>query len=563
MSGQLSKTKETPLNQPSESEEVPRNIIANSLGSSNIEAELIQARFYIFEDCPYPLSQRAPDPQCSDGTVFESTHLEPSLGDHLPSNYGSLKPGETYKYGVFTVIKGVENNNPLGDETCRTYTVEGLSIAVDAEWDKDGNWLSTSFTTNVDGHFMRHFFVVDTLPTETLEQLRTMAFLSGDKFHAVNADENKHSFLPTVIADADPHRLHKTVTLLLFYSAKDLEFSLGWEFMEPLYLSDTDGVTQKRCLRGSFPLEVGDSTVSVELRDLKGIASGSLKSFAESLDLNTRDKGVMDAYKSDMRRGFIENPAAAYTYSRNDTDILHKIYIAFEQQIIWIENEVIGITPKRKEGDALKQTTGSLVANTFEKYLMSLSHDPEIQDFAFKKLGRLDTGHHDHDLHRKAHDIGRSIFKNREACKIWAYRGHLKNFLKAKYRITVLGQCSVGHFVSQDDTSTFNALVQGGRCNNERPSESTLDHGADIDLSSCYGTALRKFIYPIGLPTTWGYQSEQQDDRPSLGKWLSKNEKQLMDNLWTVTVTGNLTFLTMQGKGGLTKKPRMMIATTI
>lgn len=44
------------------------------------------------------------------------------------------------------------------------------------------------------------------------------------------------------------------------------------------------------------------------------------------------------------------------------------------------------------------------------------------------------------------------------------------------------------------DSSAFAALVQGGRCNNEWPRQYSVKYDADIDLQSCYGTALRYFI---------------------------------------------------------------------
>ena len=58
--------------------------------------------------------------------------------------------------------------------------------------------------------------------------------------------------------------------------------------------------------------------------------------------------------------------------------------------------------------------------------------------------------------------------------------------------------------MAQNDAKTtalLNCLVSGGRANNEMPWEYKIDHLIDIDLVSCYGTALWSFEYPIGLPT--------------------------------------------------------------
>jgi hypothetical protein len=53
------------------------------------------------------------------------------------------------------------------------------------------------------------------------------------------------------------------------------------------------------------------------------------------------------------------------------------------------------------------------------------------------------------------------------------------------------------------ETAPFNALVHSGRCNNERPDEYGTGPGADIDIVGCYGEALRRLTYPVGLPSVW------------------------------------------------------------
>ena len=83
-------------------------------------------------------------------------------------------------------------------------------------------------------------------------------------------------------------------------------------------------------------------------------------------------------------------------------------------------------------------------------------------------------------------------------------------------------------------------MVQGGRCINERPDEYRLGPGGDIDISGCYGESLRSFDYPIGLPTVWSFAPNQRT--MSLGAWLKENGTDLIDGLWTATVSGRLDF---------------------
>jgi hypothetical protein len=48
-------------------------------------------------------------------------------------------------------------------------------------------------------------------------------------------------------------------------------------------------------------------------------------------------------------------------------------------------------------------------------------------------------------------------------------------------------------------------MVQGGRCVNEQPETYLLKDTEvlDIDISSCYGSAMAGFDYPIGSPTVF------------------------------------------------------------
>lgn len=55
---------------------------------------------------------------------------------------------------------------------------------------------------------------------------------------------------------------------------------------------------------------------------------------------------------------------------------------------------------------------------------------------------------------------------------------------------------------------------------NERFFEMTRKEVADIDLASCYGSALTSFHYPIGLPTV--YSRTPNDEYMSLGEFLKK-----------------------------------------
>jgi DNA polymerase family B len=89
-------------------------------------------------------------------------------------------------------------------------------------------------------------------------------------------------------------------------------------------------------------------------------------------------------------------------------------------------------------------------------------------------------------------------------------------------------------------TGILNTLVTGGRCNNEQPFQFEKDYVFDFDLSSCYGTALTQFSFPIGLPTI--YARTVKETRIKLIDFLKIYESELVENLYTITVSGKLSF---------------------
>ena len=78
----------------------------------------------------------------------------------------------------------------------------------------------------------------------------------------------------------------------------------------------------------------------------------------------------------------------------------------------------------------------------------------------------------------------------------------------------------------------------GGRCHNAQPWDYRVENGADIDLKSCYGSALSKLTYPVGLPTVLGFTANQK--RITLKQFLKRFEAELVDDLYTITVNGTL-----------------------
>lgn len=89
-------------------------------------------------------------------------------------------------------------------------------------------------------------------------------------------------------------------------------------------------------------------------------------------------------------------------------------------------------------------------------------------------------------------------------------------------------------------TVLLNCLVSGGRAHNELPSDYKINHVLDVDLRSCYGTALRSFQYPVGLPTTVAFGPNEK--RLTLKEFLEAYRDELIPGLYKITVSGKLSF---------------------
>lgn len=90
------------------------------------------------------------------------------------------------------------------------------------------------------------------------------------------------------------------------------------------------------------------------------------------------------------------------------------------------------------------------------------------------------------------------------------------------------------------NTGLLNCMIQGGRTYNEQQKSYQKNNIFDLDLQSCYGTALQEMTYPIGLPTILAFTS--QDKKMTLKDFFSLYEKELVENLYTITINGFLTF---------------------
>lgn len=241
--------------------------------------------------------------------------------------------------------------------------------------------------------------------------------------------------------------------------------------------------------------------IVLKVTDLSKIGSGGLKSIGQSLGVKMPDKNKMDAYKSNMLVPYQEEKLLPeyIEYANSDATVLFEIREAVEarQRLLY---DTVGVPMN----DKIFYTAGSLVANLFYDWLQILVDEEAGEE-------------------KPGYECFRT---NRD--EPWKFE-------------TLLEQAGVSHFASRGSefTAQANALVQGGRAKNERPTViSNSGVIADADFSSCYGTILENLTYPIGLPTV--HFKHKSEKKTTLGKFLKDNEAELIPRLYTIVVSGHL-----------------------
>lgn len=349
------------------------------------------------------------------------------------------------------------------------------------------------------------------------------------------------------------------VELLMFYSPKDLELTFGKEYW--LMLLENDLVVQKRNIKVNISKNSGswlktESGYKFKFKDLKGWqGKGGLASLCNSVNVPMRAKKDLDDVKGHMVEAFMNRTNTALEYSLGDVEVLPNTYEKYQRYVSEISQDLLGVEIDYE----LPATTGSLVASVYEKWLNErMGVDAAKFAFANTKLALLDDTDSNYKRDRivwnkviksvKNKSNWRSIqygdspltkaqeYKNRKGKKVKQSKSTYEQFQNIRPQYKGYSQCSVSYFAYKASHSSegINAIVQGGRCNNERADEQSLDYTLDIDLKSCYGSALKNFSYPVGLPTTYGFT--ENEERPTLEQFLKNNESELVPGQWTITV---------------------------
>ena len=464
-------------------------------------------------------------------------------------------------------------DSPIIAQTQNSLSLEAtsqgrLTLSTDSEWQGSGEFNRQPLTTQVS--VVQYPETVDILFYWPLAlRARTWDECMADAAQvgaiAVHPDEfTDLTILDWVLNHAEGVG---TVEILMFYSPTDLRLLLNTSEMSEMGRKGLLHQKRRITIRTS-PMqdgairhagrwftsikdcrkETGERGVRVILDDLRGNSPGSLGAMAEAVGV-TMSKDILNPLtgkpmpKDDMLNALKANPQDFTRYAVEDARKLHEIRHAFNTKVSRLMADATGV---EIPADKIKGTNGAMVADYFERWLMGLH---PAMPYAAVRLGMTSL-----NLTRKQANwqnaLQDRVEQNFQLHGFEEYlaiaegdedaEGDLKHYLRAKLESTGLQEASSAVLGANKTTLAYSAMVQGGRAVNERPNAYVLERGADIDLQGCYGSALRRFQYPLGLPSTYHYH--QRESGMTLGSFMAKHERYMVDNLWTVTVSGGLKF---------------------
>ena len=329
---------------------------------------------------------------------------------------------------------------------------------------------------------------------------------------------------------SDIFKLGSKLKVYMFYSPKDLTATFGAARIREAYKNKD--INKKRNVNGKFTID--DTEVSIQ--DTLGLFNDSLEKAFESVGIDTsdskalakdRDKGRMDLWIKD-------DPDSFLAYAVGDTVLLAEAIKKRVDQLNLIINNTF---PDYHLGtysiDTIKYSSGSLVNDVFVRWF---AHKyPDMFRVLLKQSASNDC--------KAWGDIKRMTVKiegENDPLKLLKVSNGLR-YSNIVHGMSAGGIKGIG-VTAQNTTGIYGTVVQGGRCLNEEPKlnpyEGVINNVIDVDLSSCYGTALREFDFPVGLPTIYG--KKKDDDIVSLGAFLKQNETDMVDGLYCIYVKGLL-----------------------
>ena len=255
------------------------------------------------------------------------------------------------------------------------------------------------------------------------------------------------------------------------------------------------------------------------MKDLSGWNKTGLNNLLNQLNINHPVKNQNQLNKSFMEKSLEEETTQFLLYAYYDVECLSKCLEKMKNFLNQILKECYEIPEKNhfQSSNEIPSTSGSLIEKIFLKFLEKQFGEEYPK---FKELNQK-IGMTTKEI------IGQKKEKVKE-------KELISSFLNGA------GINSLGRLFS-NNSGLLNCLIQGGRCMNERNEFFQGEKIADVDMASCYGTAISNFDYPLGLPRVFA----RTKDSPIclLKEFLNKYQDELVENLYTITVSGDLDFI--------------------
>lgn len=314
-------------------------------------------------------------------------------------------------------------------------------------------------------------------------------------------------------------------------------------FFKPSYYKSLKNcIKNRKGYQGSFDYK----GVNIELRDFYGwkTGRGGLKSLLQVLNISHPFKDIFD--EKDKMEKYVQFPEFL-EYGIYDVITLEQIPIRMEENINNLLKEAYHMSSIFLFENNLPRTVGSMVATIFQKFLYHSLMNEMKTGTEEEKLNRLLKLSINVSLPRKKL-LNKNLGLKKKEKLSSSERKHMLNTASVSdvylSRLFEKGSVRTLAWTGCKTTAVLNALVSGGRASNEFIDIVRAENVLDVDFVSCYGSALRDFYYPIGSPTIYSEDERgfENGESLTLREFLEKYEKKVITNMYTITVSGKLSF---------------------
>lgn len=345
------------------------------------------------------------------------------------------------------------------------------------------------------------------------------------------------------------NKRNETILVHFFYSIRDLTYLFGEDILKNCISARpaktaknrSNYIFQKNKIEGRFEYEIEENInentkATIILKDKFGWANkGGLKGLVSTLGINSKYKDECNVYKACMEYSLtnLELATKFLNYSINDVVVLSEIDLKMPK---FLNQVALGINllkgnegnEEEKQSFFTPENTPGSIGSIVERIVAKFIHNSFFNFFNFESQNLL-----------KQFEI-----ENQRWSVEKLYRSSSFSLSKKKKKADSVSSLISGgsiksfFYLHQGNSGVLNVLVHGGRTYNERWENFYAKNVFDLDFSGCYGNALKEFTVPIGLPTVVAYTSTQE--HLTLKEFLNYYENELVDNLYTITISGRL-----------------------